>query len=121
MKYKWEKIVCLTLAVICCLSVAACGSSENAGGLGTITMDDSPSSSSGVGTLGGSDGNPNDGTDKPNQVPDETPTTPAPDPTPTPAPAMETELYECDCFTMTIPKGWTVMYEPYDYFLLGTL
>ena len=27
---------------------------------------------------------------------------------------METELYECDCFTMTIPKGWTVMYEPYD-------
>ena len=114
MKYKWEKIVCLTLAVICCLSVAACGSSENAGGLGTITMDDSPSSSSGVGTLGGSDGNPNDGTDKPNQVSDETPTTPAPDPTPTPAPAMETELYECDCFTMTIPKGWTVMYEPYD-------
>ena len=114
MKYKWEKIVCLTLAVICCLSVAACGSSENAGGLGTITMDDSPSSSFGVGTLGGSDGNPNDGTDKPNQVPDETPTTPAPDPTPTPAPAMETELYECDCFTMTIPKGWKVEYTPYD-------
>ena len=114
MKYKWEKIVCLTLAMICCLSIAACGGSENAGGLGTITMDDSPSSSPGVGTLGGSDGSSDDGTDTPDKVPDETPTTPAPDPTPTPASAMETELYECDCFTMTIPKGWTVMYEPYD-------
>ncbi len=77
-------------------------------------MDDSPSSSPGVGTLGGSDGSSDDGTDTPDKVPDETPTTPAPDPTPTPASAMETELYERDCFTMTIPKGWTVMYEPYD-------
>ncbi len=30
MKYKWKKIVCLTLAMICCLSIAACGGSENA-------------------------------------------------------------------------------------------
>lgn len=29
-------------------------------------------------------------------------------------PPMETELYACDIFTVTIPKGWGVSYEVYD-------
>lgn len=38
--------------------------------------------------------------------------TPAPEEEP--VSAMETELFACDIFTVTIPKGWGVSYEVYD-------
>lgn len=37
-----------------------------------------------------------------------------PEPAEEPVSAMETELFACDIFTVTIPKGWGVSYEVYD-------
>lgn len=37
-----------------------------------------------------------------------------PEPAEESASAMETELFACDIFTVTIPKGWGVSYEVYD-------
>lgn len=105
MKRIISQVLRMLLVFCLCVSLAACGS-RDVGGIGSIDMDSD--NSGGIGTLG----TPNDHKDETtvpteSQIPSETPQTPT-------SSAFETELYECDMFTVMIPKGWKVDYDVVD-------
>lgn len=122
MKKNIYKILCILLAGVLCLSLAAC--SGQRGGIGSISMDipdqtENTDNKGGIGSLGGSDGSTPSSGDETDPVSEPGPTQPEPtkpEPTqpepiqpvpPTPT-GIATEEYSCDEFTMTIPAGWTV-------------
>ena len=115
MRRMTAQALCMLLVFCICVSLAACGS-RNVGGIGSLDMDDE--GSGGIGVLGGSDDDGDEPAPEPAQTPRSTPGAPGDDtpatPTPADAPAFATELYECDMFTVMIPKGWNVDYDVVD-------
>ncbi len=127
-----KKLISAILTLCLTASLCACGD-NTAGGLGTLSLDNSgkgTSTSASVPDLNGNGGDKapsiptsdtgND-TPAPTPVPTPEPTpapTPAPTPTPAPAPSPSTGLnttyYSDKYIAATIPAGWTVNCQAYD-------
>lgn len=114
MKRFISQALCILMVFCIGVSLAACGS-RNVGGIGSLDMEDG--SSGGIGALGATTD-----ADEPSADPTETTQStqgaPGGDTTTTKTPAdtsaFETEMYECDMFTVMIPKGWKVDYDVVD-------
>lgn len=101
------RTICVLLVLMLCFGMTACGSSS--GGIGSIGMDDTEKGE--LPPLGGGGAN---GEPAPSQDGEPTPDSSETTPTQQPQSGLETEAYQGEYFTATIPKGWQVYYEAFD-------
>lgn len=126
-----RKIFALAMVIVMALSLASCGK-DTTGGLGTLSIDSDSgsktSSNSGVPDLNGGKsstatptGTATEPTTSPTSVPDSTPTsvpdstpTSVPEPTPAPQTTFQTQFYNDQFISATIPAGWNVNCQAYN-------